>query len=119
MVAIFIRRAVNKQIMPSRFDPPTGPEPEPEFVPRHKPIDGSKRYDVYCAHHGSPSVVYRNMRIKGATPLLEKEDRIFSRIGDFIELESSTGQSVYVTRFSVLALCEHGTPFPGEFFSPK
>jgi hypothetical protein len=59
------------------------------------------------------------MRIKGATPLLEKDDGFFSRIGDFVELESPTGQSVYVTRFSVLALCEHGTPFPGEFFSPK
>jgi hypothetical protein len=58
------------------------------------------------------------MRIKGATPLLEKDDG-FARIGDFVELESSTGQKVYVARFSILALCEHGTPFPGEFFPPK
>jgi hypothetical protein len=101
--------------MPSRFDPP---QPDPEFVPRHKPNDGSKRYDVYCAHQSSPFIVYRNMRIKGATPLLEKDEG-FSRIGDFIELESATEQRVYVTRFSVLALCEHGTPFPGEFVSPK
>jgi hypothetical protein len=104
--------------MPSRFDPPTGPEPDPEFTPRHKPIDGSKFYDVYCSQHGSPSVVYRNMRIKGATPLLEKDDG-FARIGDFVELESATGQKVYVARFSIMALCEHGTPFPGEFFSSK
>jgi hypothetical protein len=110
--------ARQKKHMPSRFDPPTGPQPDPEFVPSHKPIDGSKRYDVYCAHQGSAFIVYRNMKIKGATPLLEKDEG-FSRIGDFVELESATGKHVYVTRFSILALCEHGTPFPGEFVSPK
>jgi len=46
--------------------------------------------------------------------LLEKE-KGFSRIGDFIELESADGHSMYVARFSITALCEHGTPFPGEF----
>jgi len=100
--------------MPSRFDPPTGPESEPEFTPSQKPIDGSKRYDVYCTQGGKAFVVYRNMKLKGATPLLEKE-KGFSRIGDFIELESADGHSMYVARFSITALCEHGTPFPGEF----
>ena len=104
--------------MPSRFDPPPDPEPESKFTPSHKPIDGSKRYDVYCAHNGSPFVAYRNVTIKGATPLLDKGDG-FSRIGDFIELESASGQSVYVARFSILALCEHGTSFPGELASLK
>ena len=104
--------------MPSRFDPPTGPGSDPEFVPTHKPIDGSKRYDIYCAQHGSPSVVYRNMVIKGATPLLDKGGG-FSRIGDFVELETPDGRSVFVSRFSILALCEHGASFPGESFHAK
>ena len=104
--------------MPSRFDPPSGRESEPEFTPTHKPIDGSKRYDVYCAHHGSPFVVYKNVRIMGATPLLSNDEGI-SRIGDFVELEAEAGQSVYVARFSIQALCEHGTPFPGALASLK
>lgn len=104
--------------MPSRLDPPSGPESEPEFTPTHKPIDGSKRYDIYCAQNGNPLIVYRNVRIKGATPLLDKGDG-FSRIGDFVELEAEVGQSVYLSRFSILALCEHGTPFPGALASLK
>ena len=104
--------------MPSRFDPPGGPDPDPESRPSHKPIDGSKLCNVYCSQHGSPSVVYRNMRIKGATPLLEKDDG-FARIGDFVELESASGQKVYVARFSIMALCERGAKFPGEFLPPK
>ena len=104
--------------MPSRFDPSTGPEPEPKFTPSHTPIDGSKQYDVYCVHNGSPFIVYRNVKIKGATPLLDKGDA-FSRIGDFVELESAEGQRVYVARFSILALCEHGTSFPGQLGALK
>jgi len=104
--------------MPSRFDPPGGPDPDPESRPSHKPIDGSKLCDVYCSQQGSPSVVYRNMRIKGATPLLEKDDG-FARIGDFVELESASGQKVYVARFSIMALCERGAKFPGEFLPSK
>src|SRR5688500_1399375 len=104
--------------MPSRIDPSTDPEPEPKFTPSHAPIDGSKRYDVYCAFQGSPFVVYRNVKIKGATPLLDKGDA-FSRIGDFVELESAEGHSVYAARFSIIALCEPGKPFPGEPVSLK
>jgi hypothetical protein len=104
--------------MPSRFDPSAGPEPEPKFTPSHTPIDGNKRYDVYCAQHGSPFVVYRNVKIKGATPLLDKGDAL-SRIGDFVDLELVEGESVYVARYSILALCEHGLPFPGEQASLK
>ena len=104
--------------MRSRFDPPTGPGSDPEFNPSHEPIDGSKRYDIYCAQNRSPLVVYRNMAIKGATPLLNKGDGL-SRIGDFVELESVGAQRVYVARYSILALCEHGTPFPGELASLK
>jgi hypothetical protein len=100
--------------MPSRFDP----ESEPKFTPSHKPIDGSKRYDIYCAQHGSPFIVYRNVTLKGATPLLDKGDG-YSRIGDFVELETEPGHSVYVARYSILALCEHGTQFPGELVSLK
>jgi hypothetical protein len=99
--------------MPSRFDPSSGPEPEPKFTPSHTPIDGSKQYDVYCVQHASPFIVYRNVKIKGATPLLDKGDAL-SRIGDFVELEAADGQRVYVARYSILALCEHGTSFPGK-----
>jgi hypothetical protein len=104
--------------MPSRFDPPAGSESEPEFTPSHKPINGSKRYDVYCAQNGSPFLVYRGVRVKGMTPLLDQGEK-FTRIGDFVELETEDGSSVYVARFSVLALCEHKVTFPGVLVSLK
>jgi hypothetical protein len=104
--------------MPSRFDPPTGSESESEFTPSSQPIDGSKHYDIYCAQNGTPFVVYRNVTIKGATPLLDKGAG-FSRIGDFVELEPAAGPKLYVARYSIIAICEHGTPFPGELVSLK
>jgi hypothetical protein len=104
--------------MPSRFDPSAGPEAEPDPGPPQKGIDGSKRYDVYCAHQGQPFIVYRNVMIKRTTPLLAKGDT-FARIGDFVELESVDGRSFFVSRFTLLALCEHGMPFPGELVSFK
>ena len=73
---------------------------------------------MFTARSTEALPVYRIMKIKGMTPLLEKDDG-FARIGDFVELESSTGQKVYVARYSILAFCEHGTRFPGEFISPK
>jgi hypothetical protein len=104
--------------MPSRFDLPTGPESESEPSATPTGIDGSKRYDIYCTQYGSPLVVYRNVLIKRMTPLLAKGDSL-ARIGDFVELESADGRCFFVSRMSLIALCEHGMPFPGELVSLK
>ena len=104
--------------MPSRFDLPPGPESEPESGPATTGIDGSKRYDIYCTQYGSPFVVYRNVLIKRMTPLLARGDSL-ARIGDFVELESAEGRCFFVSRMSLIALCEHGMAFPGELVSFK
>jgi|ERR1041384_5166133 hypothetical protein len=101
-------------IMPSRFTQ----EPEPERKARPEPskepgIDSSKRYDVYCTMRTGANVVYRNVLIKRATPLLVSDEG-YSRIGEFFELEGTDGKLVLVSRMSVEAVCEHGTPLPAE-----
>jgi hypothetical protein len=103
--------------MPSRFDPPPGsPEEKPS-----KPdgIDATKRYDVYCHRHGQAAgVVYRNVLFKRTTELFPKPDA-YGRIGEFIELEQADGSSLFVSRMSVHAFCEHGAQPHGEPFSSE
>ncbi len=100
--------------MPSRFDPEPEPNPEPKAHPPQKPaIDSSKRYDVYCSLRAGPAVVYRNVLIKRATPLFAKGD-VFSKVGEFVELEMPDGKSVFVSRMSVEAICEPGSQLPAE-----
>src|ERR1051325_368026 len=105
--------------MPSRFNP----EPEPNRGPEAQPpenlgVDPSRRYDVYCTLRTGATVVYRNVLIKRATPLFVKDDAL-SRVGEFIELELPDGKSLFVSRMSIEAVCDHGTQLPAEPISFK
>jgi|SRR5437867_267672 len=105
--------------MPSRLTPDPGPEGEPTpEPPKELGIDSKKRYDVYCTMRTGANVVYRNVLIKRATPLFVPDDA-YSRIGEYVELEGTDGKPVFVSRMSVEALCEHGTPLPAEPISFK
>lgn len=77
-------------------------------------IDASKRYDVYCHPHGHAKLmVYRNILFKRATPLFSRDDA-YARVGEFVELQQTTGQTFFVSRMSIIAFCEHGTELPVE-----
>jgi hypothetical protein len=77
------------------------PEAEPE-------IDTRRAYDIYCAEPGQGVVVYRNARFKGAGSLLPSPGTR-GGFSQFIELEQSNGQSVFISRGSIFRFCEPGT----------
>ncbi len=90
--------------MPSRFDEPPADE-----------IDLGRRYDVYVAEQNHRVVVYRGAMVRGV--------RAFgpgSRTGtsDFLELEQSNGDTVFVRRFGVVKLCPPGTRLTEEQVTP-
>ncbi len=107
--------------MPSRFNPEPEPNPGPKAQPpENLGIDSRKRYDVYCALRSGATVVYRNVLIKRATPLFVKDDAL-SKVGEFVELEQADRKSVFVSRMSVEAICDHGSRLPAEpvAFKPR
>jgi hypothetical protein len=74
-------------------------------------VDTSKRYDVYCTEWGGGVVVYRNAVFKGVKRLFPR-DR-FDIFYEFVELEQSDGQTVFLSSHSIVKFCEHGkTPRP-------
>jgi hypothetical protein len=87
------------------------PEPEPQ-------IDTSRRYDVYCAEPYQKTVVYRNARFKGAGSLLLPAGA-HAGFSQFVELEQANGQSVFISRGSILRFCGPGTELAAEVLAPK
>jgi ATP-dependent Clp protease ATP-binding subunit ClpA len=85
--------------------------------PRLDSIDTSKRYDVYCSEGDQQVVVYRNALFKGWSKLLSTRQLDFGI--EFLELEQSNGQTVYLSQFSVLRFCEHGAEIVGEIIPPQ
>ena len=84
--------------------------------PRFGPIDISKHYDVYCSERNQEVVVYRNALFKGVRKLFPEHR---DSLSDFFELEQADGQTVFVSKYSVIKFCEPGvTPnaeiVPGE-----
>ncbi|MCB1124865.1 MAG: Clp protease N-terminal domain-containing protein [Verrucomicrobiae bacterium] len=69
-------------------------------------IDTSKRYDVYCREGGRELVVYRNVLFKGRRWLLSPPKR--DPYAEFLELELSNGQTVYLSPLAIGRFCEHG-----------
>ena len=80
-------------------------------------IDTTKRYDVYCVERNQQATVYRNARFKSRSRLLGTRQHDFG--GEFLELEQSNGQVVYLSLHSVLKFCEHGGEIIGEIVPPK
>jgi hypothetical protein len=94
--------------MPSPFTYPGFPEPT---KPGQDEIDKSKRYDLYCSR-SNEVLVYRNVLIKGKKTLFPRSGY---RIGDaFIELEQANGETIYISQFAIVAICEHGIGFSLE-----
>jgi len=89
------------------------PKAEPPIVQRD-PIDITKRYDVYCTENIDLVMVYRNAIFKGTKELLQKGRR--DVLAEFLEIEQSDGQTVYVPRYSLIKFCEHGVKPNSEIF---
>lgn len=88
-------------------------EPASDPQPPQPQIDTRKRYDVYCLGANRAVVVYRNALFKGASSLLSGAGgRIVHH--DFIELEQSNGQTVFISRNRVFTFCEPGTALVAE-----
>jgi hypothetical protein len=81
-------------------------QPNPSKQPRD-PVDTTKRYDVYCvARNEQAAVVYRNVLIKSVKTLFQRHDH--DALSDFIELEHTDGQTVFVAKSTVFRLCSPG-----------
>ncbi|MEI9866442.1 MAG: hypothetical protein WDN00_18175 [Limisphaerales bacterium] len=78
-------------------------------------IDTSKRYDVYCAERNQEVVVYRNALFKGIKTLYQA--RQYEFMSEFMELQQADGQTVFLSRTSVIKFCEHGVTPNGEVIS--
>ena len=116
---------VTRQHILRELDPNFSPLSEDTAMPqksdphesRREPVDISKRYDVYC-QEGNQQVVYRNALFKGVKTLFQKEDS--DLWAEYMELEQADGQTVFVSRSSVIKFCEHGeTPGSEMVFSTK
>lgn len=80
-------------------------------------IDTSKRYDVYCTEQNQQVVVYRNALFKGIKKLFLGNQYV--TMSEFVELEQANGETVFLSRFSVMKFCEHGTTPGGETIPGK
>lgn len=80
-------------------------------------VDVNKRYDVYCTEQNQQVVVYRNVLFKGRKRLLSKGQNELG--AEFIELEQSNGQTVYLSLLSVRKFCEHGGEITGGIIQPQ
>jgi hypothetical protein len=100
--------------MSSRFDPPSeSQQPEPG-APQ---IDISKRYDVYYCERDLYVVVYRNALFKGVRSLFRSSE--YDTWSEYLELEQTNGQTVFLHRPGVVGFCAPGTQLTGELVRRK
>ena len=86
------------------------PEAQPGLV------DTSKRYDVYCSEGNQRVVVYRNALLKGRSCVLSAGQHHPG--AEFLELEQSNGQTVYLSLLSVVGFCEPGAELVRDSIPP-
>jgi len=102
------RQGILRELDPN-FSPPENTALTPqtsEAEPESDVIDTARRYDVYCNEQGKGVVVYRNALFKRKKNLFPTTDyEVFS---EFIELEQSDGQTIFIARSSILKFCAHG-----------
>jgi hypothetical protein len=79
-------------------------------------VDTSKRYDVYCSERNQQVVVYRNALFKGRRRLLSTGQHAYG--AEFLELEQSNGQTVFLSVLSVVRFCERGADIAREIIPP-
>jgi hypothetical protein len=92
---------------PSRMT--TGPT-KSTSPPQGEPVDTSKRYDVHCTDWSQGVTVYSNVRFKGMKHLFQKSQ--YDALSGYLELEQADGQTIFVSRSSIIKFCEHGA-MPG------
>ncbi len=80
-------------------------------------IDTSKRYDVYCTERNQEVVVYRNALFKDIRKLFSGNQ--YDTVSEFLELEQANGETIFLSRFSVVKFCEHGKTPGGETIPGK
>ncbi len=79
------------------------------------PVDVNKRYDVYCVETNQ-LLVYRNALFKGRRKLLSIREHDIG--AEFIELEQSNGQTVYLSLHAVRKFCEHNVKIVSDVIPP-
>src|ERR1041385_5374325 len=80
-------------------------------------VDTSKRYDVYCWERNQQVVVYRNALFKSRRKLLSTRQHDIG--AEFLELEQSNRQTVFLSQLSVIKFCEHDAEIAGEIIPPQ
>lgn len=81
-------------------------------LPDSNEVDIGKRYDIYVAETPARIVVYRNAFFRGMK-LLGEHGR-FDLRAEFVEIEQSNGQTVFVRRYSIVKFCDVGTALVDE-----
>ena len=112
------RQEILKELDPN-FEPTTGGKtapsqirtPNPELrtasPPPGEPVDTSKRYDVHCTDWSQGVTVYRNVRFKGVKHLFQKSQ--YDVLSGYVELEQENGQTIFVSRGSIVQFTEAST----------
>ena len=116
------RQEILKELDPNFLPAADGPEPRPRLQtsnsqlptslpPQGESVDLSKRYDVYCTDWSQSVTVHRNVRFKGVKHLFPKSQ--YDALSGYVELEQGDGQTIFVSRASIIRFCEHGvSPSP-------
>jgi hypothetical protein len=92
--------------MSSRFD-----DPVPEEIGLEKP------YDIYVSEANQGIFVYRGAMFRGVRSLARIARHDFA--ADFMEIEQSNGDSIFVRRASIVKFCEPGKKFISEKINPN
>jgi len=107
-----ILRELDPNFSPEHDEAKMSQNPESSNTKREM-IDTRKRYDVYCTERNQEVVVYRNALFKGIRNLFS------GTMSEFLELEQANGETIFLSKFSVMKFCEHGTAPGGETISGK
>ena len=108
------RQEILKELDPF-YDSPAGsaskttstqPKSTPSPQPQGEPVDTSKRYDVSCTDRSQGVTIYRNVRFKGIKHLFPRS--AYDTLSGYVELEQENGQTVFVSRSSIIKFCESG-----------
>ena len=106
------RQEILKELDPN-FVPTTGGQAAPSQIrtappPQGEPVDTSKRYDVHCTDWSQGVTIHRNVRFKGVKHLLQRSQ--YDVLSGYMELEQENGQTVFVSRGSIVRFTEAGMP---------
>jgi hypothetical protein len=80
-------------------------------------LETVRKEDVYCRESGGQVVVYRSALFRSRRRLLSARQQDGG--AEFLELEQSNGQTVYLSLPSVIRFCEAGTEVVGEIVTLK